>query len=99
MGVFAFDLMHLNGESLLKRPFRERRRLMAAHLPTYTPESVKYARWDHVKSLESNDKLEVETFFQAAAKQRCEGLMIKVRCLSLGENGFLIQSSFLTRPL
>jgi DNA ligase-1 len=72
--LFAFDLMYLNGEELLSRPFRERRSLLKSlfiEIPhTFT--------W--VESLEatSADVEPVQAFFKSAIDTKCEGLMVKV---------------------
>jgi DNA ligase-1 len=72
--LFAFDLMYLNGEELLNRPFRERRSLLKSlfiEIPhTFT--------W--VKSLEatSADVDAVQAFFKSALDMKCEGIMVKV---------------------
>lgn len=72
--LFAFDLMYLNGEELLNRPFRERRdmlRSLFVEIPhTFT--------W--VKSLDatSADTEIVSDFFKSALELKCEGIMVKV---------------------
>ncbi|KAI9722411.1 MAG: hypothetical protein M1828_004778 [Chrysothrix sp. TS-e1954] len=72
--LFAFDLMYLNGEELLDRPFRERRELLRS-LFTEIPN---YFTW--VKSIDatSNDEATVLEFFKSATDVKCEGLMVKV---------------------
>ncbi|KAF9731615.1 hypothetical protein PMIN03_004780 [Paraphaeosphaeria minitans] len=72
--LFSFDLMYLNGEELLNRPFRERRNLLRSlfveipHLFTW------------VKSLDatSADVETVQAFFKSALDIKCEGIMVKV---------------------
>ncbi|EME39868.1 hypothetical protein DOTSEDRAFT_74682 [Dothistroma septosporum NZE10] len=72
--LFAFDLMYLNGEELLDRPFRERRSLLKSlfiEIPnTFT--------W--VKSMDatSADGEAVSEFFKGALDIKCEGIMVKV---------------------
>ncbi|GAB00057.1 uncharacterized protein L969DRAFT_54793 [Mixia osmundae IAM 14324] len=80
VGVFAFDLMQLNGVSLLEQPFRRRRDLIKKLLPPRTPDDLKLARFDHVKSLEGStaDLEPIAEFMAEAISNRCEGLMIKV---------------------
>ncbi|KAJ6201359.1 hypothetical protein J3E72DRAFT_428097 [Bipolaris maydis] len=72
--LFAFDLMYLNGEELLNRPFRERRSL----LRSLFVEIPHHFTW--VKSLDatSADVEAVQTFFQGALDIKCEGIMVKV---------------------
>ncbi|KAI0344656.1 ATP-dependent DNA ligase [Trametopsis cervina] len=77
--VFVFDLMYLNSEVLLEKPFRNRRSLLRNTFPPFTPEQLGVARFDHVQSIESEDGREsVEAFWQAAVNGRSEGLMIKL---------------------
>ncbi|RPD59828.1 ATP-dependent DNA ligase [Lentinus tigrinus ALCF2SS1-6] len=77
--VFAFDIMFLDGQILLERPFRERRNMLRTRFPPYTPPQHGMARFDHVKSVESEEGREVvEEFWQTAVNSSCEGLMIKL---------------------
>ncbi len=72
--LFAFDLMYLNGEELLNRPFRERRELLRS-LFTEIPH---HFTW--VKSIDasSSDSEVVLEFFKSATDIKCEGIMVKV---------------------
>ena len=72
--LFAFDLMYLNGEDLLDRPFRERRSLLHS-LFVDTP-----GRFTWVKSIDAtSDNFElVSDFFKEAVSSKCEGIMVKV---------------------
>ncbi|KAL1613747.1 hypothetical protein SLS54_010325 [Diplodia seriata] len=72
--LFAFDLMYLNGEELLGRPFRERRSLLRS-LFTEIPN---HFTW--VESLEASslDQEAVSEFFKRATEHKCEGIMVKV---------------------
>ncbi|TBU49499.1 hypothetical protein BD309DRAFT_947430 [Dichomitus squalens] len=77
--VFAFDLMYLDGQILLERSFRDRRTLLRTRFPPYTSPQKGAARFDHVKSVESEDGREVvEGFWQAAVNSSSEGLMVKL---------------------
>ncbi|KZT70977.1 ATP-dependent DNA ligase [Daedalea quercina L-15889] len=77
--VYAFDIMYLDGEILLQKPFRERRALLRTRFPPYIPERRDAARFSHVQSCESEDGRDiVEEFWQAAVASSCEGLMIKL---------------------
>lgn len=71
--LFAFDLMYLNGEELLGRPFRERRSL----LRSLFVELPGHFTW--VKSLDatSADSEAVSDFFKQALSIKCEGIMVK----------------------
>jgi DNA ligase-1 len=72
--LFSFDLMYLNGESLLDRPFRERREL----LKSLFEEVPNHFTW--VKNIDatSNDSETVLDFFKSAVDIKCEGIMVKV---------------------
>lgn len=73
--LFAFDLMYLNGEPLLARPFRERRELLRG-LFVEIP-----SRFTWVKSLDASSSSEPESlqeFFKSATESKCEGIMVKV---------------------
>ncbi|KAF2175638.1 DNA ligase-like protein I [Zopfia rhizophila CBS 207.26] len=72
--LFAFDLMYLNGEELLDRPFRERREL----LRSLFVEIPHHFTW--VKNLDatSADVGAVQAFFKSATEIKCEGIMVKV---------------------
>ncbi|XDG05207.1 hypothetical protein ABKA04_004822 [Annulohypoxylon sp. FPYF3050] len=72
--LFAFDLMYLNGQPLLDRPFRERRSLLRSlfiEIPN---------RFTWVKSLDatSQDSEVVLDFFKQAIDTKCEGIMVKI---------------------
>jgi DNA ligase-1 len=72
--MFAFDLMYLNGEELLNRPFRERRSLLKSlfiEIPhTFT--------WVQCLDATSADVEAVQDFFQSALDIKCEGIMVKI---------------------
>ncbi|KAG8808636.1 hypothetical protein FRC18_004921, partial [Serendipita sp. 400] len=89
--LFLFDLMYLNGTSLIQKPFRERRRLLHSHLPPVNPMDALneepdapaslhvLARLELVESVESDQGREVvEEFWEKAIESKCEGLMIKL---------------------
>ncbi|KAI0092934.1 hypothetical protein BDY19DRAFT_920969 [Irpex rosettiformis] len=77
--VFAFDLMYLNDEILLEKPFRQRRSLLRSTLPPFMPDNSNLASFDHVKSCESQGgRGAVEEFWETAVAGRSEGLMIKL---------------------
>jgi DNA ligase-1 len=72
--LFSFDLMYLNGEELLDRPFRERRAL----LRSLFVEIPNQFMW--VKNIDatSSDSETVLDFFKNATDIKCEGIMVKV---------------------
>lgn len=72
--LFAFDLMYLNGEPLLDRPFRERRGLLRSMF------LEKQYQFTWVKSVDatSQDVETVQKFLKSAIDTKCEGIMVKV---------------------
>lgn len=72
--LFAFDLMYLNGEELLNRPFRERRSLLRS-LFTEIPNHFTWVRSLDATSADSEMVLD---FFKQATDIKCEGIMVKV---------------------
>ena len=69
--IYAFDLMYLNGESLLKKSFGERRNLMRTSFPSI-PQKFVYAQG--VDCSEAND---IQEELDLSIKGGCEGLMVK----------------------
>lgn len=72
--LFSFDLMYLNGEELLDRPFRERRELLRS-LFVEIPNRFTWVKSIDATSSESETVLE---FFKSATDIKCEGIMVKV---------------------
>jgi DNA ligase-1 len=72
--LFAFDLMYLNGESLIDRPFRERRELLRG-LFTEVPNQFAWVKSIDATSQDSETVLE---FFKSATDIKCEGIMVKI---------------------
>ena len=72
--LFSFDLMYLNGEELLNRPFRERRELLRS-LFVEVPNKFTWVKSFDATSLDSEAVLE---FFKGATDVKCEGIMVKV---------------------
>lgn len=72
--LFSFDLMYLNGEGLMDRPFRERRSL----LRSLFVEIPHHFTW--VKSIDavSTDEEAIAEFYKQALTDKCEGFMAKV---------------------
>jgi DNA ligase-1 len=72
--LFAFDLMYLNGEELLDRPFRERRSL----LRSLFVELPHHFTW--VKNIDATpaDSEAILDFFKSATDIKCEGIMVKI---------------------
>ena len=72
--LFSFDLMYLNGEELLDRPFRERRSL----LKSLFVEIPHHFTWVKCLDATSADVDAVQAFFQSALDIKCEGIMVKI---------------------
>ena len=72
--LFAFDLMFLNGEPLLNRPFRERRELLRS-LFIEVPHQFTWVKSIDATSQDSEIVLE---FFKSATDIKCEGIMVKI---------------------
>lgn len=72
--VQAFDLMYLNGKSLLGKRLEERRALMKQH---FVPISGKFQYATSLDFVEDGDTIALEQFLDAAVKGQCEGLMVK----------------------
>jgi len=68
--VFAFDLLFLNGQPLLRKPLRERREMLRAAIRE--TETVTF-----VTSQDTNDPEVLQEFMQEAIGEGCEGLMVK----------------------
>ncbi|KFY41634.1 hypothetical protein V495_04853 [Pseudogymnoascus sp. VKM F-4514 (FW-929)] len=72
--LFAFDLMYLNGEPLLDRPFRERRSL----LRSLFVELPRHFTWVQNMDATSQDSEAILEFFKSATDAKCEGIMVKI---------------------
>jgi len=70
VALFLFDLLLLNGKSLLARPLVERKRLLRSHIKA--DRAVRIGTFIHTA-----DMIETEKFFQEAIKQGTEGVVIK----------------------
>ena len=69
--INAFDLLYLNGKSLIKEPLKERTKLLR--------KIIKDEKWKFVsaRQLISNNELEAQKFYEEALKEGEEGIMIK----------------------
>ncbi|XP_062537844.1 DNA ligase 1 isoform X2 [Armigeres subalbatus] len=69
--VYMFDLLYLNGQPLVERPFLERRELMYKNFREFEGE------WKYATRLDTADIDELQCFLDEAVKGNCEGLMVK----------------------
>lgn len=69
--LFAFDLLYLNGESLLRKSLRERRALLHSNFQE-VPNEFYFA-----KSIDSSSVEDIQVFLDEAVQSSCEGLMVK----------------------
>lgn len=69
--VFMFDLLYLNGQPMVTRPFIERRDLLKKHFCEIE------GTWQFAKSLDTSDIDELQNFLDISVKENCEGLMVK----------------------
>ncbi|XP_060761981.1 DNA ligase 1 isoform X2 [Neoarius graeffei] len=69
--VYAFDLLYLNGESLVREPLSKRRALLRQSFMEKEGEFV-FAR-----SLDSDNTETIAEFLEQSIRDSCEGLMVK----------------------
>lgn len=70
VAVFFFDILYLNGESLLKKPYPERRALLEMHVAVQG--IVHLARRTITENIE-----EIEDFFNETVEKGLEGIVVK----------------------
>ncbi|EPS38331.1 hypothetical protein H072_8082 [Dactylellina haptotyla CBS 200.50] len=70
--VYAFDLLFLNGESLVHKSLTERREAMRAAFKEVDGEFA-YARYSNADQVD-----EIQSFLEESVKSQCEGLMVKM---------------------
>jgi len=70
--LFAFDLLYLNGESMLQRELKERRELLREHFQIVQNE------FNFAKASDGTTTEEIQTFLEESVKDGCEGLMVKM---------------------
>ncbi|CAG8543656.1 10424_t:CDS:10 [Ambispora gerdemannii] len=70
--VFAFDILYLNGESLLQKPLSERRQSL---YDAFQPVRGEFAFAHH---MDATNIEEIQVFLDESVKDNCEGLMVKI---------------------
>lgn len=70
--VFAFDLLYLNGEPVVKKSLRERRELLKE---AFVPVEGEFALATYMDGQELE---EIQVFLDESVKASCEGLMVKM---------------------
>ncbi|KAF8945628.1 hypothetical protein BGZ47_002283 [Haplosporangium gracile] len=69
--IFTFDLLYLNGESLLREPLAKRRELLLEHFNEVDGE------FSFAKSMNSAQIEDIQIFLDQSVTDNCEGLMVK----------------------
>ncbi|CCO35623.1 DNA ligase 1 [Rhizoctonia solani AG-1 IB] len=69
--LFGFDLLYLNGESLLRQTLEERRKLLREH---FIEVDCEFA---FAKASDGETTEEIQIFLEESVKDGCEGLMVK----------------------
>jgi len=69
--LFGFDLLYLNGEALVTKPFKERRELLRNHFKAVEDE------FQYAKFIDGNTTEEIQEALEESIKDNCEGLMVK----------------------
>ncbi|XP_053461899.1 DNA ligase 1 isoform X2 [Nycticebus coucang] len=69
--LYAFDLIYLNGQSLVREPLSRRRQLLRDNFVEIEGEFV------FATSLDTKDTEQIAEFLEQSVKDSCEGLMVK----------------------
>lgn len=69
--IFAFDLLYLNGETLVRKTFEERRQLLKDNFKPVEGE------FDFAKAVDGETSEEIQEALEMSIKENCEGLMVK----------------------
>lgn len=64
--LFVFDMIYLNGECLLDKTFRERRKTMMEHIP------VVKGQLEYVNGIDSEDTHEIQKFLEQSVERKFE---------------------------
>jgi len=69
--LFAFDLLYLNGEALVSKPFNDRREMLQKNFVLVENE------FQFAKSVDGQTTEEIQEALEESIKDNCEGLMVK----------------------
>ncbi|XP_024860576.1 DNA ligase 1 isoform X2 [Kryptolebias marmoratus] len=69
--VYAFDLLYLNGESLVRQPLCRRRELLKESFSEVEGE------FQFARSIDANNTDAIAEFLEQSVRESCEGLMVK----------------------
>ncbi|KAJ3322648.1 hypothetical protein HDV06_002862 [Boothiomyces sp. JEL0866] len=69
--IFAFDLLYLNGEALVKESLKKRRELLNSSFKEFP------GQFEFAKSMETSTVDDIQNFLDASIAGNCEGLMVK----------------------
>jgi DNA ligase-1 len=69
--IFAFDLIFLNGKSLINESLRERRDMLYKYFPRVESKLM------YAERIDTTSSEEIQEFLDKSIKDGCEGLMIK----------------------
>ncbi|GAA5877862.1 hypothetical protein JCM16303_000264 [Sporobolomyces ruberrimus] len=78
VGIFCFDLMFINDESLLSTPFRRRREILRTVFAPLRPNDPRFAKWELIPCCLENDLEKVREFFDECLGMKAEGIMVKL---------------------
>lgn len=69
--IFAFDLIYLNGKTLIDKSLRKRREKLHKYFPKVD------AKFMYAENIDTNSSETIQEFLDKSIKDGCEGLMIK----------------------
>lgn len=78
--LFVFDILYINGQSLLQKSLQERRDILRQNFQSVEGEFA------YAKSMDTDNVEEIQAFLDQSVKDGCEGLMVKV--LDGAESGY-----------
>ncbi|AOA63434.1 GQ67_04253T0 [Komagataella phaffii] len=70
--LFAFDILFLNGKSLLELPLKERRKILHENVKPIE------GKFQFAEAMDADNVAEIQHFLDQSVKDSCEGLMVKM---------------------